>query len=161
MKKNSGFTLLEVIIYIPLFAILVGSGVFAAYNIIESSLKNQAMFVVYDEGNYLLSKINWAVQGSTEIITPVAGTPGSILKVTKTDGSNISIKLVGKDIVISYGNSDPIILNNSNITISNLSFDNQVSSISQLVKSSMTITVLTDDGKTFSQDFSSTKYLRR
>ncbi len=159
--KNKGFTLLEVIIYVGLFAILMGGGVLAAYNLIASNNHNQSMFLVYDEGNFLMSKINWVISGTSAIQSPVPGTPSSNLLVTKIDGSTVGISLSGNNLVITYGNTAPIILNNNNVKISNVLFDNQISSTSQLVKSSLTITTTTNDGKIFSQNFNSTKYIRK
>ena len=161
MNYNKGFTLIEVIVYIGLFVILVGGGLLAAYNIIESNVVNQSRLVVYDEGNFLTSKINWEVGGSSQIQNPQPGTPGSTLQLTKLDGSSVMLALVGSDLMITRGAASAVPLNNQNVQISNVSFDNQISSTSQLVKTSFTITALADNGKVFSQDFSTAKYLRK
>lgn len=161
MNYNKGFTLIEVTVYIGLFVILVGGGILAAYNIIESNVINQSRLVVYDESNFLISKINWEVGGSSQIQNPQPGTPASTLQVTKFDGSSVTIALTGDNLMITRGNTAPVALNNQNVKISNVSFDNQVSSTSQLVKTNFTISAVADNGKIFSQDFNTVKYLRK
>ncbi len=161
MKKHHGFTLIEVLVYIALFLIMMGGGILTAYNLIESSIRSQAENLVYNEGNFLLSKINWVTTGSTAVTAPAPGVPGSLLGVTKIGGSTVSLMLSGNNMIITYGSSAPIILNNSTIAISNLSFSNQTSSASQSIGSSFTVTTLTGDGKVFSKDFSTVKYIRK
>jgi len=161
MHTRNGFTLIEVVIYLGIFTILVGGGILAAYNLIESNVRSQTETEVYDEGNFLLSKINWAITGTTAITAPVPGTPGGVLQVTKTDGTSVTLELAGTDMVVAYGNASPITLNNSSVKVSNLSFNNQVSSTSQSILTGLTVTATTDDGKSFSQDFTTSKYIRK
>ena len=103
----------------------------------------------------------WRVSGSSAISAPAPGTPGSVLTLTKSDSSTVTLKLVGTDMVIVRGSAAPVTLNNDTVQISDLSFDTQISSISQSVATSFTVSARTDDGKIFSQSFSGVKYLRK
>ncbi len=61
MNKR-GVTLIETLIYIALFALLIGGGVSSAYSLIESSDRIGVHAMVEEEGNFLLAKINWAFE---------------------------------------------------------------------------------------------------
>jgi len=61
MNKR-GVTLLETLIYIALFALLIGGGVSSAYSLIESSDRIGVHAMVEEEGNFLLAKIQWALE---------------------------------------------------------------------------------------------------
>lgn len=166
MKKQNGFTLIEIVVYLGLFMILMGGGISAAYNLIESNSNNQAKFILYDEGNFLLNKINWVVSGSSAITIPPLGDTGEVLQVTKLDNSVIRLALSGTDLTIEYGNSQlqfqpPITLNNNTVKISNLKFNYQEQSPSKLAATSFDVTALTDTGRTISQTFVTSEYLRQ
>lgn len=72
MKKNSknnrGFTLIETIVYIALFGILLAGVFTAAFNIIESGGRNQNKLILKEDGDFILSKINWAISRTGEAI---------------------------------------------------------------------------------------------
>jgi prepilin-type N-terminal cleavage/methylation domain-containing protein len=70
IKQVRGFTLLEVIIYLALFAILMAGFLTAAFTLIESSGKDTTASVVQAEGSYLLAKIHWALQNNDTQIDP-------------------------------------------------------------------------------------------
>ena len=62
---QKGFTLIEVIIYIALFAFIIGTGVSAAYYIIDSSAKGKSETGTIAEGEFLMRKIDWALTGAS------------------------------------------------------------------------------------------------
>lgn len=161
MKTNQGFSLIEVVVYVGLLVILMVGGILAAYNIIEANVRNQAQFVMYNEGNFLLSKINWEIGGSSAITVPSPGTPGAVLTLQKIDGSTVTLRVDNGNLVIVRGTSTPAILNNTTVVVSGLSFENQISSVSQLISTTLTLTATTDDGKIITRDFETVKYLRK
>lgn len=69
MKK--GFTLIEVIIYIALFSLLMGSAFITAYQLIDGSGKIGLKNTVQNEGNFVMRKFNWALTGIDQAIPPV------------------------------------------------------------------------------------------
>lgn len=92
---QKGFTLIEVIIYIALFAFIIGTGVSAAYYIIESSAKGEAKTDTIAEGEFLMRKIDWALTGANDVdaTTQTITKGGSI--VFDTDSSRVRITISG------------------------------------------------------------------
>lgn len=86
-KHNKGFTLIEVIIYIALFSLLMGSAFVTAYQLIDGSGKLSAKNTVQEEGNFVMRKFNWALTGINPSSTPVISGSGcsQTLSVNKTD----------------------------------------------------------------------------
>lgn len=88
MNHNKrGFTLIETLIYIALVTLIMGSGVVAAFYIIDSSEKSKTNIATVAEADFLLRKIDWALTGATSIDTSLPET----LSVTKTGFPTISI----------------------------------------------------------------------
>jgi type II secretory pathway pseudopilin PulG len=181
-KKNSvsrsqGFTLIETLVYLGLFAILIGGAFTAAYAIVESSGRAQTRTMIQEEGDFLIAKITWSLSGVQVINQPSVGTPGSVLsfnKVTGLDASNqpivapVSIGLVGSDLQVSYpSNPTPntFMLNNDNVAISNLVFTHDSISGNSIkpesLESAFTVSARTPNGDLVTQDFSTTIYLKK
>ncbi len=144
---QKGFTLIEVIIYIALFSIVIGGGMIAAYEIIQSTDSGTNHVIVEEEANFLLRKINWALSGAT---SPLSSLPASSLTVTKS-GTPYIFDLNSNNLRINN-----IILNSSSIKVSNLTFS---SPGSNGVTTSFTLTTQ-QNGKNITESFFTTKYLR-
>ena len=67
MKNQNGFTLIETIIYLALFAMIIGGGMVAAYQIIEASFAAHNHIALQEEANFLIHKIDWVLTGATVI----------------------------------------------------------------------------------------------
>lgn len=139
-KKNGGFSLIEVIIYIAILAFLLGAGFASAFYIIDSSRKNKTDVNVQAEGNFILRKIDWALTGSTDV------TGGSTLTVTKTGGPYVFSYDGSKYVRLGGVN-----LNSSLVTVSTVSFAADTGTPKKVTVS------FNVDGKPFTM----TKYLRK
>src|SRR4051812_4410040 len=64
---NGGFTLIETLLYIGLFAIVIGGGMIATYQIIQSTEASKNHIILQEEANFLLRKVNWALAGATSV----------------------------------------------------------------------------------------------
>jgi prepilin-type N-terminal cleavage/methylation domain-containing protein len=163
---NRGFTLIETMVYLALYAIIVTGALAAAYSIFESSARNQAQAMVQEEGSYLIGKVDWTVTNVTSIQSPAAGPlGGTILTVTKFDGSTVSIQQSGNDLQISENGNPFQKLNNTNIGVSGVTFIHTSPSADginpQSIYASITVNATTSDGHVYSRDFSTIKYLRK
>jgi prepilin-type N-terminal cleavage/methylation domain-containing protein len=167
-RDQKGFTLIETMMYLALFGLLIGGAVAASYNVIESSNRSSTKSMLIEEGNFLVAKINWALSGVQSVNLPASDSnppnnASSELSVTKWDSAigNVDIKPLGiKDIGITKS-STTLALNNTNVSISNLLFDHVNDTNTEYVTANFTLTANTAEGHAVSQDFNTTKYLRK
>ncbi len=120
-----GFTLIEVLIYSALIAMIISGSLIAVYQIIEGSDSIQNKIIIEQEANFLLSKIRWVLTGATAIISPTVGLASSTLSINKANYSEnpIILDLNSNNLRMKQGSGNPTILNNQNIAISNLIFE--------------------------------------
>lgn len=121
---RSGFTLIETIIYVALLLIIIGGSLMAANEIMRGGADMSKKVLTYDEASFLMSKIDWALSGISSVDLPVPNTAGAKLSVNKKGYSQnpIVIDLDGTDLRIQEGGEPVVILNNSRVKISSLSF---------------------------------------
>lgn len=163
-NTERGFTLMETVVYLALFSIIIGGSVIGAYGISESAGRNQAKAMLQEEGTFLIGKIDWVLSGVNMVNTPSMGEVSSNLSVTKYDNSLISLSLSGTTLIIQKGaTSSP--LSNTNVDITGLTFTHTGTSsdsvISEGVTAVVTMTTRAPNGMTFTQNFSTTKFLRK
>ncbi|MEK7114455.1 MAG: prepilin-type N-terminal cleavage/methylation domain-containing protein [Patescibacteria group bacterium] len=125
-----GFTLIEVLIYSALIAMIISGSLIAVYQIIEGSDSIQNKIIMEQEANFLISKIRWALTGATTIISPTIGASSSTLSINKANYSEnpIVFDLNLNNLRIKQGSGNPAILNNQNIAINNLIFEHLTAS---------------------------------
>jgi len=165
-RKNKGFTLLEILIYLGLFAMLLGGAVIASYSIFESSGRNQTKSILEEEGDFILAKIRWALSGAQTVNSPVTNATSTFLSVVKWDtsiGNPVIVNPVGTNATLSRGANPAQTLNNSNVSVSNMIFTHTYKGAAEpeSVDSHFTLTAQTPGGATVSGDFDSTNYLRK
>src|ERR1700757_2708202 len=117
-KNNSGFTLVEMIIYLALFSIVIGGGMICTYQIIQSTDAGTNHVALQEEANFLLRKVDWALTGANTVST--VSSPAS-LTVTKT-GLTVVFTVSGTNMRLTRGAGSPVVLNSSDIAVSNLTF---------------------------------------
>jgi len=159
-----GFTLIEALVYLGLFALLIGGTFTGAFNVIESSGRNQAHAMMQEEGNFIVGKINWALSGASTISQPA--TTGSKLTVSKYDGSSVTIDINNTDVEIQdVVNTTPTVVNSTNVQVSNLVFTHTEATGDGIdpekVVATFTLSTHAPNGMVITQDFSTTAYLRR
>lgn len=159
MKKQQGFTLIEVIIYLALFTILMGGTITTAYSVFDSSDRDQARTIAQEEGDFLIAKINWALSG-TKNINISSSTELFVEKRDASGTATTTIYLSGTDFYLSRGSNPPVLLNNSNVEVSNLVFARS-GSIPERVQATFKVSARTLNGMVVSQNFFTVKYLRK
>lgn len=87
--EQSGFTLIETLLYIALFVIILGAVLVATYNMIESTDKTQYRSLIHNEAQFGVRKMHWLLNGATNVSVPTA----DILQITNTSLSNNPITL--------------------------------------------------------------------
>jgi type II secretory pathway pseudopilin PulG len=153
-KNNSGFTLIETLVYIALFTIVIGGGLVGAYGVIEGTDRTSAKTILEQDANFILRKMDWALTG-----LDVINSSGGSLSVNKKDFSQnpIVFTLVGTDIKIKKAGNTAVILNNSRIKISNLLFTKVTTGGKDGIQATFTATTVNSK---LSETFSITKYIR-
>lgn len=165
-NQPRGFTLIEVILYLALFAMIFGGIIVSAYNVIEGSGRTQSRAQMQEEGEFLLGKITWVLSGAQTINSPSIGDESSILSVTKYNGATLQVKLDDANLELNNAGTSTV-LNASGISIvpGSLKFKHQMDSgigiNPESVESEFTLTAKTPNGQDITQDFSSTTYLRK
>lgn len=165
--KTRGFTLIETIVYMALYAIIMGGALVSVYSIFQSSSHTTARVLVHEEGNFMVGKINWAMEGISSITSPLVNATGQVLLVTKSDASLgvVGVSIVGSNMMIQIGGVNEV-LNNSNVRINATPFITHTRASTdgispESIAVRFTVTTLTEDGLTYTQDFSTVKYLRK
>ncbi len=152
-KTNTGFTLIETLIYVALFFVMIGGSLGAVYQIIQSSNAANARIVVNDEANFLLRKINWALTGASNVSVTIPQNL-TVYKTTPPPGGNpIVFDLNGGNLRIARGTNAPIILNSINIAVASLSF--------QKITEAGRPDAIKTSFKINGQEFETLKYLRQ
>ncbi len=124
-NPSQGTTFLEVIFYIAIFSIAIGSVLLALYAVLDSRDAYLARTDVEEETNFLTKKIKWVLSNASGINQPIAGATSTILSVSKWDFANnpVAIGLNNNDMRISYAGAATTTLNSGNVSISNLVFE--------------------------------------
>lgn len=184
LKGQNGFTLIETLVYLALFAILFGGAAAACYAVIETGGRNLTKAMVQEEGNFMLAKINWALSGVQTIDAPNANFSGSLLSVNKITSVDASGNPVSTDVVIDL---DPLAgvcpqaftcmrltlgnppasrdVNNSATKIVNLEFTRSKmpgdGPNPESVRAEFDVSARTPNGAQFTQHFETANYLRK
>lgn len=116
-QTERGFTIFEVLIYIALFTIIIGGGISAAFQIFQGSAQVQAMAQRETELNFVLRKIDWALNGATSVSVSGDGNTLTVLKESiaydfTTNGETVTMEF----------SSDLYDLTSRRISISDIDF---------------------------------------
>ncbi len=164
IKNNKGFTLVEMLMYLGLYAIVMTGTLVGAYSLFESSVHNQARAMVQEEGTFILGKIDWVLSNTREVQSPTA--TGTTLHVKRFDDSLVTVDFDSGYLRIAENGEEPQRLNNTHSVVSNVLFMHTLESSEgtlnmESVRGSFTIRTHTRDGKSFERTFSTLKYLRK
>ncbi len=121
-KIDAGFTLIETVIYIALLGMIIGSGVVAAYHMIEENNRLRGQIIIAEEGNFLLRKIDSVFTGAGIIYLPTAGATGQVLRLGN-NGTLFRFELNSGILMIKKDSGDLVSLNSDNTTLTNLIFE--------------------------------------
>lgn len=129
--KNSGFTLIELTLYLAIFSSIIGSVVGLGIVATGQRVKSQAVAEVTYQGESALAFISQAVRDAISIASPSQGSSGSTLNLvmsaaptnptlfdTFTTGSATQLRVSEGSAVNRY------FLTNSHVTMSGLNFSN-------------------------------------
>lgn len=123
---TKGFTLVELLLYITVAGtVLIASTVFLGV-LLESRIKNQTIAEVERQGLLVMDEITQAVRNAGSITSPATSTSAAALTL---DMPTASVDPTVFDVVdgvirVTEGGGSPVTLTNSNVSASNLLFEN-------------------------------------
>jgi type II secretory pathway pseudopilin PulG len=126
MHNQSGFTLLELLLYVSIIGTLLGALALFFGMTAEVRLRNQAVSEVTQQGQAAMETIASSVRNATAITTPATGASGSTLTVTVPTAS-LSPTIVASDgttLTIKEGSGTAIALTNSKVRVTTISIKN-------------------------------------
>jgi hypothetical protein len=162
-SPTSGFALIDIVIYIALFAVLIGGVSISAYNLFISTNQNHTSTLLLEEGNFLLAKISWAISQADTITIPLPNASSTLLLITPHDlslGNSILIQVQNKNMTLRRQNVTSI-LSNSNVEVSNIVFTYLSTENTKSIESSFTLTSRAPNGKVITSDFSTINFLHQ
>lgn len=160
-SKSRGFTLIETLVYLALYAIIILGALSASYSMFESSARNQTIALIEEEGSYLIGKIDWILGNSTSVISPAA--QGNRLEIIDSEGDDMSVWSSVSRLKQKINNNSEDILSNSNVSVLHLTFGHAVVASDgfspESIAASFTLVSTTSDGHVLSRDFSLVRYM--
>ena len=164
---HRGFTLIEALVYLVLFAIVIGGAIVSSYGIFDSIGRNETKAMLQEEGDFLVAKINWMLSGVQSVDVPAVGSHGPTLSTTKWDTSIVSpVKLTVNALglmEISRGGNPAQLLANDNVSVTDLDFKHEFAGGTgpESVKTMFTLSARTPRGQVMTEDFTTTSYIRK
>jgi len=156
-QSSEGFTLIEVLLYIGLFTLLVGTLLGVAYQTIDSTNQINKKIVLQQDAYFVLRKIDWALTGAQ---TVSVGPKSSDVAITRFSNPNTVIFSQNGNFVDINSGLGQMDLNSSNTVVSNLTFvKSQTGSAPAEIQVSFNLA--NDADLSVSQNFQLTKYLEQ
>lgn len=121
-NKNNGYTLIELILYVSLSAVMLLAISMTLSIFFEARIKSKVISEVEGEGMQVMQLITQTIRNSNNIDSPVIGTNDTTLSL---DTASTIFSLSGGEIKITEGINPEISLTNSTqVTSSGLLFEN-------------------------------------
>lgn len=124
--RNSGFTLLETVIYIAILSGMTLFLVLLSYQIFGSNRETRTRLTVVNEARFTMNKIEWALLGVQSINQPASGSSSSTLSINRYGAADnpIVFDLFSGTLRLKRGGDPPIALMGSEVAVSSVSFEN-------------------------------------
>ncbi|MBI3380277.1 hypothetical protein HY029_05995 [Candidatus Gottesmanbacteria bacterium] len=146
LKKNFGFSIIEIIIYIGMLSVFIVVLTNIFISTIDIKLESESIAGIEQDGRYLIAKLAYDINRAQSITSPSLGATGNTLQIT-VNGVNETFTLTNGKIQITK-NSSTDDLNGYDSLVSNLTFQ-RLGNVSgkNNVKISFTISSITQRSK--------------
>lgn len=126
LARNKGFTLVELIIYVALLAVLLMAAVGLLALVLQSRVRSQVIIEVEQQGDQLLYLINQTIRNSEGVNSPLPNASSALLSLNLVDLAKdpTIFQISGGAITIQEGVSTPETLTSSRLVVSDLKFSN-------------------------------------
>jgi len=147
----TGFTLIELILYLGLAGAVVIGISSLLVTIIQVKEKNKVIYEVEYQGMKLISDITASIRNARSVSSPDPGaSANSLTLVSDIPATNPTVFSLSNDKVTIYeGATDPVDLTSSNVRVTNLSFENSAieATLPDVIRISFTITYNAQDNR--------------
>lgn len=126
-QNQSGFTLLELLLYTAIASIMVTAISTTFVLSIQSRIKNQTIAEVEQQGAAAMELITYEIRNADALVTPAnAGDSGASLVLTAQDSDTITIDVDGDDAlqITDSGTATTTEITSSRVNISGMTFTN-------------------------------------
>jgi len=123
IKKEEGFTLIELILFMGIFSILILALFQLLTSVFDVQLEAQSTASVAQDGRYILNRFTYDVKNSTSIVTPSTSGITSQSLVMSDGTTTYTYSLSNGNLMLTnstLGTTDQ--LNSVNTKVSNISF---------------------------------------
>ena len=123
--RNSGFTLIETLIYATLVTVVTTFSILAVYQLIDTSDRGKNLEQLTENQRFLEQKIYWTLQSVSSINAPASGATTTSLSVNKIGFAEnpVVIDVDSQTARIKRGTSPAILItNDSYVAVQDLSF---------------------------------------
>lgn len=166
-KKESGFTFIELVIYLAMVSLITATIALLAFSITEARVRQQTVDEVINQGFWIQDTITKAIQDSESVTFPSFDTGSAILELVMSD-ANVDPTIFSLSAGVLQLQEDGgvlIDLHNDFVAVSNLYFDNRsvTSSGREIITFSFTVTrdsPNTSRPYSYEQDFTKTVAVR-
>lgn len=124
--KNSGFTLIELVVYIAIVVVVLISVIGFLWNTVLGNIKESSYQEVQQNSRFALFKISQEIKKSTGINSPLPGDSASALSLAMASSTNnpTLIDVVDGQLRITKGGSEPQVLTSGLVKVTSLQFTN-------------------------------------
>ncbi len=160
MMKKSGFTLVEMLLYMAILSVILFALSSFAFMSFQSRIKNQTIAEVEQQGNQIMDIILQTVRNSAAINSPAVQASGTSLSVNTYFGATTPtvFALSGSNIQMTEGAGSAVNLTGGRVAASVVSFSNlSESGAPGMVRAQFTLTYINNAG-TNEYDFNKTFY---
>ncbi len=126
MKTKKGFTLVEFLLYLSIFATILSLAGGFLWNIIFGNIKSGSYQEVQQNGRFALLKISQEIKRATGINSPSIGSSSNTLSLEMASPSlnPTTFDVADGKLRITQGISGPYELTSDSVTVTNLQFTN-------------------------------------
>lgn len=127
LKNEKGFTLVELLLYLSVSAIIITVVSVFIITLNEVRIKNQVIATVEEQGAYIAGLINQHIRSAEKVLQPLSSGSSNnelILEIIPQEKSPTRIYLKEDIMMLSEGSSIPIPISDTRIIVSDLKFSN-------------------------------------